>query len=220
VGSGKSTLLSLLVRLLDPPAGTVRMDDRDLRELSLSTVRGQVAMVPQDAFLFATTFRENAAYDDPERPDAAIWDAVELAGLRDTVDAFPSGLDTQIGERGVTLSGGQRQRTTLARALIRDAPILLLDDCFSAVDTETEERILANLRAERTRRTTLLVSHRVSTVRHADRILVLDRGRVVEQGTHAELLQRDGLYAQLERMQRRRGVLQASLLGAQPQAPR
>ena len=164
-------------------------------------------MVPQDPFLFALSVRENVAYDDPERSDKSVWGAAESAELGETLGRLPEGLDTVIGERGVTLSGGQKQRATLARGLIRDAPILLLDDCFSSVDTETEENILGALREERRGRTTLLVSHRVSTVRHADRIVILEDGRIVEEGSHAELLRLDGFYANLDRVQRRRGRL-------------
>lgn len=207
IGSGKSTLLRLLVRMLDPPPGSVRLDGHDVRDLPLSLVRRDVALVPQDAFLFALPLRENLAYDDPTRPISAVWDAAEAADLRETAERFPDRLETVIGERGVTLSGGQKQRATLARGLVREAPVLLLDDCLSSVDTETEEHILRRLRALRRGRTTLLVSHRVSTVRRADRIAVLEAGRIAEIGSHDELIARGGLYASLERSQRRRGGL-------------
>ena len=207
VGSGKSTLLRLLVRLLEPPPGAVRLDGYDIRELPLELVRRHVAAVPQDPFLFAESLRENVAYEDPLRDERQVWRAVEDADLRGSVESFPERLETLVGERGVTLSGGQKQRATLARGLIRRAPILLLDDCFSSVDTETEKHILDRLRELRGRATTVIVSHRVSTVRQADRILVLQHGRVTESGTHAELIAKNGFYAALERAQRRRGHL-------------
>ena len=201
VGSGKSTVLRLLVRSLDPEPGAVHVDGHDVRDYPLAGLREQVALVPQDTFLFGGSFRENVSYDDPERGVDAIWEAAEVADLRATAERFEEGLETVVGERGVTLSGGQKQRTALARGVIRNAPVLLLDDCFSSVDTETEDRILARLRDLRAGKTTLLVSHRVSTVRHADNILVLDAGRVVERGSHAELLAAGAVYANLEQTQ-------------------
>lgn len=207
VGSGKSTLLRLLVRLLEPGPGTVRLDGHDVRDLSLELVRREVAVVPQDPFLFAESLRRNVAYENPHRDEGQVWRAIEDASLRESVEGFPAQLETIVGERGVTLSGGQKQRATLARGLIRVAPLLLLDDCFSSVDTETERHILDRLRELRGQVTTVLVSHRVSTARHADRILVLQHGRVTESGSHAELIEKNGYYAALERAQRRRGQL-------------
>ncbi|MCY4058439.1 MAG: ABC transporter ATP-binding protein, partial [Gammaproteobacteria bacterium] len=201
VGSGKSTILKAAVRLLDTPKGSVFLDDHDVCDFPVRRLREIVTLVPQDPFLFSATLRENLTYDDPDRKDEPIWDAVEAAGLEPTIRDFADGLDTVVGERGITLSGGQKQRATLARGLIRDAKVLLLDDCFSSVDTETEDRILSGLERLRGSKTTLLISHRVSTARHADRIYVVDNGRILETGTHDELLAKDGYYAELEAVQ-------------------
>lgn len=198
VGSGKSTLLKLMARLIDPPPGTVIYDGYDIRDYPPDVIRDQVALVPQDAFLFADTIRHNVAYDDPSREEENVWDAVDTAHLKTTIEEFSDQLETEIGERGVTLSGGQKQRSSLARGVIRDEPVLLLDDCFSSVDTETEEHILSRLKEVRSNKTTLMVSHRVSTTRHADMIIVLDAGTVAEAGTHAELVELGGIYASLE----------------------
>jgi ATP-binding cassette subfamily B protein len=200
-GAGKSTLLALLPRLLDPPPGRLFVDGVDARRLPLASLRRAVAMVPQESFLFSTTIRENIAFGRPEASAAEVLEAARLAGLGGDLEGFPRGLDTVVGERGITLSGGQKQRVALARALLRDAPILLLDDCLSAVDAETEERILSNLRTVFPGRTVFQVSHRVSAVRGADLIVVLDRGEIRERGTHESLLAHSGLYADLHRRQ-------------------
>ena len=202
VGTGKTTLLKQLVRLLDPAPGTILIDGHDVREYPLSQIRAQLAMVPQDPFLFGEPLKDNLTYDDPNRALEEIWEAATSADLKDTIHDFPDKLETLVGERGVTLSGGQKQRATLARGFIRHAPVLILDDCFSAVDTETEEHILSELKRLRAKQTTLLVSHRVSTARHADRIIVLEDGKIMESGSHEALLEAQGYYAELERVQR------------------
>jgi ATP-binding cassette, subfamily B, multidrug efflux pump len=202
VGAGKTTLLRLLLRLLDPQPGTVYLDGHDARDYPLAQLRSQVAMVPQDPFLFGEPLRDNLTYDDPARSLDAIWQAATSADLKHTIEEFPERLDTLVGERGVTLSGGQKQRATLARGFIRHAPVLVLDDCFSSVDTGTEDHILSELKRLRAGQTTLLVSHRVSTARHADRIVVLSEGRIAEVGSHDALIAAGGIYAELERIQR------------------
>lgn len=202
VGAGKSTLLKQLVRLVDVAPDSVLVDGHDVLDYPLAQLRAQVAMVPQDPFLFGEPLRDNLTYDDPTRELERIWHAAESADLKETIEAFPEQIDTIVGERGVTLSGGQKQRATLARGLIRNAPVLVLDDCFSSIDTETEEHILSELKRLRRGQTTILVSHRVSTARHSDRIVMLDAGRIVEVGSHADLIALGGLYAELERIQR------------------
>lgn len=201
VGSGKSTIFRAAVRLLATPRNSVFIDGHDICDFPIRRLREVATLIPQDPFLFSETIRANLTYDDPDRPDEPIWNAADAAVLAQTIEQFEAGLMTAVGERGITLSGGQKQRSTLARGLIREAPILLMDDCFSSVDTETEERILSGLQRLRAGKTTLLISHRVSTARHADRIFVIDNGHVLESGSHEELLALGGYYADLEAIQ-------------------
>ncbi|MFN8686924.1 MAG: ABC transporter ATP-binding protein [Acidobacteriota bacterium] len=200
-GSGKSTLLNLLPRLLDPTSGRVLLDGVDLRDLDLNQLRSAIGFVPQETFLFSTTLAENIALGVPGASAEAIAEAAAKSGLADDITAFPAGLQTEIGERGVTLSGGQKQRTAIARAILRNPAILILDDSLSSVDTVTEEKILTHLATIMRGRTALFVSHRVSTVRNADIIFVLDHGRIVEQGSHQQLIARGGYYADLHQKQ-------------------
>jgi len=201
VGCGKTTLVSAIPQLLEIPRGRVFIDGVDVMQVPLNLLRRSIAMVPQDSFLFSTTIAENIAFGVPDASTEDIREAARRADILGEIEDLPFGFDTVVGERGITLSGGQRQRIALARALILRPSILILDDALSSVDAATEESILKELRGARYGRTCFIVAHRISAVRDADNILVLEDGRLVETGTHAELLRRNGTYAALARLQ-------------------
>lgn len=196
-GSGKSTIMALLTRMYDPQKGRVLLDGVDAREVQLKVLRTSIGFVPQDTFLFSDTIRANLTVGKPEATEEKIMEACRIAQFEEALSGMDDGLDTLLGERGINLSGGQKQRLTIARALIQDPAILLLDDALSSVDTRTEERILRGLKDVMATRTSVIISHRVSTVRHADLILVLNEGEILERGTHLELLTKGGLYAEM-----------------------
>jgi len=200
-GSGKSTLLALITRTFEPPPGTIFIDGRPIESFPTTQLRQWIGAVPQETFLFSESITENIRFGRRDASADEVEESARLAGLSGDVSSFPQGLGTLIGERGITLSGGQKQRTAIARALIRDPAILILDDALSAVDTSTEEQILRSLREIRKGRTVVIVSHRVSSVKDADNIIVIDDGRIVEQGAHDALLAHDGYYANLYRTQ-------------------
>ena len=200
-GSGKTTLVGLIPRMFETQRGTLLLDGRSVMDYPLAMLRGAVGFVPQETFLFSTALRENVAFGAPEATEAEILEAARAAHIRDEILEFPKGFDTLVGERGITLSGGQKQRTAIARAIVRDPRILILDDALASVDTYTEERILHELAEVMRGRTTIFISHRVSTVRQADQIAVLVKGRIVELGTHDELVARNGYYTQLHEKQ-------------------
>jgi ATP-binding cassette subfamily B protein len=200
-GSGKSTLVSLIPHLYEIPEGKVLLDGRDLHEFPLATLRSRIAFAPQDAFLFSMSVRDNIRYGKPDATEEEVERAARMAGVLEDIREFPNGMNTLVGERGITLSGGQRQRVALARALLLDPRILILDDSLSSVDTQTEEHILAHLRGVRRGRTSIVISHRISTVKDADQIVVVEDGEIVERGTHEELIGAAGIYAAMYKEQ-------------------
>src|SRR5690606_35421671 len=196
-GSGKSTLANLLMRMYDVEMGTIRVDGHNIRQLPLQAYRSQIGFVPQDVFLFSETIGNNIAFGLDAADSEAVQNAARQAAVYHNIAAFEKGFETTIGERGITLSGGQKQRVSIARALIKKPQILIFDDCLSAVDTRTEEEILRNLSVAMAGKSTIFIAHRVSTIKDADHILVLDQGRVIEQGSHEELLALGGSYHEL-----------------------
>ncbi|HPG89385.1 MAG TPA: ATP-binding cassette domain-containing protein, partial [Hyphomicrobium sp.] len=200
-GAGKSTVLSLLLRFYDPQAGVIRVDGVDVRAADLDALRHRMALVPQDVALFADTVSENISYGTPDATDADVRRAAIAAQADEFIRALPEGYATRLGERGVTLSGGQRQRIAIARAVLKNAPILLLDEATSALDAESEVAVQHALEGLMANRTTLVIAHRLATVQQADRNLVVDKGRIIESGTHAELVRKGGVYARLAELQ-------------------
>ncbi|MCP3773802.1 ABC transporter ATP-binding protein/permease [Paenibacillus sp. MZ04-78.2] len=197
VGSGKSTLAHLLVRLYNPPKGTVFIDGHDIHEIPLRTLRGQIGIVPQDQFLFSSTIRDNIGFDPKPYSDEQVVEAAKIAQVYENIVEFPDQFDTALGERGISLSGGQRQRVSIARAVIKKPSVLIFDDSLSAVDTITEDLILEGLESVMNRRTTIIIGHRISSVQSADQIVVMDEGRIVEHGNHEQLLAGGGIYADM-----------------------
>ena len=196
-GSGKTTLLNLLLRLYDTGRGMIKLDGVDIQDISLEVLRTNIGYVPQESFLFSTTINENIDFAATGSSLERVMEYAKIAEVYDNIMEFPNKFDTIVGERGVTLSGGQKQRIALARALIKEPRILILDDSFSAVDTETEEAILQNLRRVLPGKTVLIVSHRISTIKHADQIFVVEEGRITQRGRHEELVDEPGLYSEL-----------------------
>jgi ATP-binding cassette subfamily B protein len=202
-GAGKTTIARLALRLIDPQEGVVRLDGLDLRHAEIASLRGAAAVVPQDVALFNDTLLANIAFGDPNADEAGVWAAVEAAELAKFIEGLPDGMETRVGERGLKLSGGERQRVGIARALLANPRLLVLDEATSALDGATEAAIQATLRKVRAGRTSLVIAHRLSTIVDADQILVLRRGKIVERGTHDDLLARRGEYAALWRRQTR-----------------
>ena len=205
-GAGKSTIIQMVQRFYEPQSGAVKIDGFDLRDLDRSAFRKHIALVPQDPVIFADTARENIRFGRPTATDAEVEEAAKAAAAHDFLIALPDGYDSYVGERGVMLSGGQKQRIAIARAILRDAPILLLDEATSALDAESEYAVQRAVEELARTRTTLIVAHRLATVKKADRIVVMEDGKIVAQGTHDALVAQDGLYARLARLQFTEGL--------------
>ena len=205
-GAGKSTLSKLLFRFYDPTEGAVEIDGTDIRSVSLDSVRRAIAVVPQDCVLFNDSLRENIRYGRPSATDEEVAQAIEAAYLGDVIERLPDGLESIVGERGLKLSGGERQRVSIARAVLKDAPILVFDEATSSLDSHSEQAVMSAFRALAGRHTALVIAHRLSTVVDADRIVVIEHGAVVEEGTHYDLLEANGKYAELWRIQREQQV--------------
>ena len=201
-GSGKTTFVKLVQRLYDVNGGAIVIDGQDVREVTQASLRQNIALVPQDPALFHRSLKENIAYANPDAPMEEIIAAAKRARAHDFIEKLPNGYDTEVGERGVKLSGGERQRVALARAFLANAPILILDEATSSLDVETEREVQAAMAELKAGRTTIVIAHRLSTIREADRILVFNQGRIVEQGKHGELIEARGLYARLNAMSR------------------
>jgi len=197
VGAGKTTLAQMLLRIHNPTSGHLRVGGRSINEIPLERLRDSIGYVSQEPFLFSTSIRDNIVLGRVSATESELEEIVQIAGLRKDVERFPDGLDTLIGERGVSLSGGQKQRIALARALIKRPQVLILDDAFSHLDSETEEEILENIQGQLRQTTTLIISHRLSAIRGADQIIVMDAGQIIEQGSHASLVRGGGVYAGL-----------------------
>jgi ATP-binding cassette subfamily B protein len=211
-GSGKTSLIELLVRIYNPPRESILIDGRDIYEIPLNVLRRDMVLVPQDIFLFSDTIANNIRLGNPDTPDEAVFNAAKAANVYNEIMEFEQGFETVIGERGVTLSGGQKQRVAIARALLTDPQILILDDALSAVDTKTERHILENLIKVRQGKTTIIIAHRISSIQHADKIIVLGDGVILERGTHQSLVDQGGLYSELVEKQRIRARIEGEEL--------
>src|SRR5690606_26820697 len=200
-GAGKSTIASLIGRLYDVTEGEILIDGKNIKHVNLSDLRKSIGYVPQEAFLFSSTIAKNIAFGLENADQDTVIKAAKNAEVHHNIIDFPQGYETRVGERGITLSGGQKQRVSIARAIIKEPKLMIFDDCLSAVDTETEEKILGNLKRLIDKRTTLIISHRVSSVKHADTILVLDNGAIIEKGTHDQLIEAEGYYKMMYEQQ-------------------